>query len=144
MDYLNKFCLIVTIIFVFAFIINPPWHKIFRNEKTYRIVLYISIFFPIVAFLTLFGEVENPRISVFVTFYPLIFLILYRHFDNLIFKKFNRHIIFQRKYNVIWKDDESDYATSSDSWYQFLICFIPIVLSYGIGWFIFEIIKYYC
>ena len=144
MDYLNKFCLIITIIFVFAFIINPPWHKIFRNEKIYRNVLYISIFLPIVSFLTLLGEIENPKISVFVTFCPLLFLVLYKRFDNLILKKYNRHIIFQRKYNVIWKDDESDYATSLDNWYHFLISFIPPILSYGVGWITFEIIKYYC
>lgn len=144
MDLLNKFSLIITIIFVFAFIINSPWHKIFRNKKTYNYILYISIFLPIVSFLTLFGEVENPRISAFVTLYPFIFLILYRHFDNLILKKYNRHLIFRRKYNVIWKDNESDYATSTDNLYQFLISFIPIILPYGIGWIIFEIIKYYC
>ena len=144
MDFLNNFCLIFTIIFVFAFIINPPWHKILRNKKTYIIILYISIFLPIVSFLTLFGEFENPRISVFVTFYPLIFLVLHRHYDNLILKKYKRHLIFSRKYNVIWKDDESDYATSTDNWYQLLICLIPLILPYGIGWIIFEIIKYYC
>lgn len=129
---------------MFAFIINPPWHKIFRNKKTYNCILYISILLPIVSFLTLFGEVENQRISVFVTLYPFIFLILYRHFDNLILKKYNRHLIFSREYNVIWKDDESDYATSTDNLYHFLISFIPIILSYGTGWIIFEIIKYYC
>ena len=144
MNFLNKFCLIVTIIFVFAFIINPPWHKIFRNRKTYNYILYISIFLPIVSFLTLFGEVENPKISVFVTFYPLIFIVLYRHFDNIILKKYNRNLIFKRKYNVIWKDDESDYATSTDNWYQFFISFCPIILPNGIGWVIFKIIKYYC
>ncbi len=144
MDSLNKLCLIITIIFVFAFIINPPWHKVFRNKKKYNIILGISIFLPIISFLTLFGEVENPRISMFVTFYPFIFLLLYRHYDDLILKKYNRHLIFRREYNVIWKDDESDYATSLDDRYHFLISFIPIILPSIIGWIIFEIIKYYC
>ena len=132
----------ITIIFVFAFIINPPGHKMFRNKRTYKIILIISTFLPIVALLTLFREVKNPKISSFITFYPFIFLILYRHFENLILKKHQRHLIFKRKYHVLWRDDESDFATSSDNWFQFLISFIPIILPFGISWIIFEIIEY--
>ena len=142
MDNINKLSLVISIIFVFAFIVNPPWHKIFRNKKTYHFFLYFSIIFPIVSFLTLFGEIENPKISVFITFYPLIFLILHKYFDNRILNKYNRHLIFSKKYNVIWKYDESDYATSTDNWYQLLICLVPIILPYGIGSIIFEILKY--
>ena len=142
MDIINKLSLVISILFVFAFIINPPWHKIFRNKKTYNYFLYFSIVFPIVSFLTLFGEIENPKIGVFITFYPLIFLILHKYFDNRILNEYNRHLIFSKKYNVIWKDDESDYATSTDNWYQLLICLVPIILPYVIGWIIFEILKY--
>ena len=37
------------------------------------------------------------------------------------------------KYNVVWKDDESDNATSTDNWYQLLVCLIPLFLPYGIS-----------
>ncbi len=144
MDIINKLCLVISIIFTFAFILHPPWHKSFRNEKTYNYFLYFSVILPIVALLTLFGKVENQKISVVITFYPIIFLLLYKYFDNRILKKYNRHLIFTVKYNVVWKDDESDYATSTDNWYHLLVCLIPIFLPYGIGWIIFEIIKYCC
>lgn len=141
MDIINKFCLVISIIFVFTFIINPPWHKIFRDKKTYNFFLYFSIIFPIVSFLTLFGEIENPKISVSISLYPVTFLILHKYFDNRILKKYNRHLIFSKQYNVLWKDDESDNATSTDNWFQFLICFIPLILPYGIGWLVFEAYK---
>ena len=138
MDIINKFCLVISIIFVFGFIINPPWHKIFRDKKTYTIFLYFFIIFPIVSFLTLFGEIQNPKISVSITLYPVIFLVLHKYFDNRIVKKYNRHLIFSKQFNVLWKDDESDNATSTDNWFQFLICFTPLILLYGFGLLVFE------
>ena len=144
MDILNKLWLALSIIFVFAFIINPPLHKIFRNKKTYNYFLFFSIILPLISFLTLFGEIEKQKLSFFITLSPLIFLLLYKYFDNRILKKFNRNIYFYNKYNVLWKDEESDYTTSTDNWFQFVISLAPLFLLYGIGWITLEIIRYCC
>jgi hypothetical protein len=46
-----------------------------------------------------------------MAFYPIIYLVIY-NFDNIILKKYNRHLIYTVKYNVVWVDDESENAKS--------------------------------
>jgi lipid-A-disaccharide synthase-like uncharacterized protein len=56
-----------------------------------------------------------------MAFYPIIYLVFIKNFDNIILKKYNRHLIYTVKYNVVWVDDESENAKSLDNLFEFYL-----------------------
>jgi hypothetical protein len=68
---------------------------------------------------------------------PIIYLVIYKNFDNIILKKYNRHLIYTVKYNVVWVDDESE--ESLDNLFEFLLIMVPILIPWGLS---FLILKY--
>ena len=104
--------------------------------------MYFSILLPIISFATWNIDLpENEKSSAFMAFYPIIYLVMYKIFDNIILKKYNRHLIYTVKYNVLWVDDESDNAKSLDNLFEFLLIMVPILIPWGLS---FLILKYCC
>jgi hypothetical protein len=126
---------------MWAPMLRPPVHKILRNRKTYAGFMCFSILLPIISFVTWNIDLpENEKSSAFMAFYPIIYLVMYNIFDNLILKKYNRHLIYTVKYNVIRVDDESDNAKSLDNLFEFLLVMVPLLIPWGIS----LLIKYCC
>ncbi len=146
MDITNKIVVAISILFIWLPLGFPSVHKILRNKKIYNSFLFLSILLPIISFATWYNGINNnQKSSSFMTFCPILFLILYKFFDNIILKKYNRHIYFYRRYNIICKDVESDYAKSIDRWFQFLVIIIPMISCGVASWIILKILpKYYC
>jgi hypothetical protein len=141
MENIHKIILALSIIFMWAPMLRPPVHKILRNRKTYAGFMYFSILLPIISFATWNIDLsENDKSSTFMAFYPIIYLVIYKNFDNIILKKYNRHLIYTVKYNVVWVDDESENAKSLDNLFEFLLIMVPILIPWGLS---FLILKYF-
>jgi predicted neutral ceramidase superfamily lipid hydrolase len=142
MENIHKIILILSIIFMWAPMLRPPVHKILRNRKTYTGFMYFSVLLPIISFATWNIDLsEKEKSSAFMAFYPIIYLFVYKIFDNIILKKYNRHLIYTVQYNVVWVDDESDNAKSLDNLFEFLLIMVPILIPWGLS---FLILQYCC
>ncbi|MFH7002791.1 hypothetical protein [Flavobacterium bizetiae] len=121
-------------------IVYPPAHRILRNKKTYNIFLFFSILSPILA-ITVYNSqmLQNRKETAFLSLYLLIFLVLYKYFDNCIFKKNGRNIYFKVRYNSVWKDEESDKVTSREEWFNFILIFLPLILCYALKYLILDL-----
>lgn len=147
METINKIGFGLSFLFIWTTVlIYPSLHKILRNKRTFRVLLIISILLPIVSFLS-YNEkiIWNEHTVHFYSFQLLIFLVLYKYYDNYIIKKHNRHIYFFTKYNrVLWTDEESDLITSTEFWLQYSLLLVPLIGSALFNWLILEILKKYC
>ena len=126
--------MISTIIFIICFIclwlfiaLYPPSHKILRKRKTYNTFLITSILSPIITLLSYDKNDEVYSKNIFWgSFFFIIFILLYKYFDNYIIKKHERNLILAIKFNEFWHDDESDKQTSIELLFQILLLGIPI------------------
>ncbi|WP_428231463.1 hypothetical protein [Flavobacterium sp.] len=131
---------------LFAFIwyitlVYPPAHRILRNKKTYNLFLYFSILSPILSIIAYNnGMLQNRKETSFLSLYFLIFLIMYKYFDNYILKKNGRNLYFKIKYNTVWNDEESDKTTSIEEWFQISLTILPLLLCYFLKYIILDII----
>ncbi|PXY38751.1 hypothetical protein DMB65_21290 [Flavobacterium cheongpyeongense] len=60
------------------------------------------------------------------SFFFLIFLLLYKYFDNYILKKNQRNLILSIRFNNFWQDEESEKQTSLELFFQISLLGIPI------------------
>jgi hypothetical protein len=126
--------MIKTFMFTLCFIliwlftaVYPPLHKILRKQKTYYVFLIIAIALPIVTFFSLSKNYDNNSQKIFPTFFFLIFMLLYKYFDNYILKKYRRNLILSIKFNhFFWEDNESDKQTSTELLFQLLLLGVPL------------------
>lgn len=116
-------CLFCMWLFVAVY---PPIHKIFRKRKTYNTFLITSILLPIITILTYnkTDEVYSKNIF-FGSFFFMIFMLLYRYFDNYILRKYQRNLILSIRFNDFWQDEESNQQTSIELLFQLLLLGIP-------------------
>ncbi|OXA86995.1 Uncharacterised protein [Flavobacterium hibernum] len=130
----------------FAFIwyvtlIYPPAHRILRDKKTYNLFLYFSILTPILAIIAYNDSMlQNRKETSFLSIYLLIFLIMYKYFDNYILKQNNRNIYFKKKYNSVWVDKESNEVTTIEEWFQFSLTILPLLFCYILKYIILDVI----
>ncbi|RKR10738.1 hypothetical protein C8C83_2417 [Flavobacterium sp. 90] len=130
----------------FAFIwyitlVYPPTHRILRNKKTYTLFLSFSILTPILAIIAYNDSMlQNRKETSFLSVYLLIFLIMYKYFDNYILKQNNRNLYFKKQYNSVWVDEESDEVTSIEEWIQFALTILPLLLCYILKYIILDVI----
>ena len=131
----------------FAFILiptvlYPPLHKILRIQNTYKSILYFTILLPIISILLLFfdsSDIQNH--NTFFSLSPLFFLLLYKYYDRLILRKYERHIYFFVQFNhSIYSDDESDDSTSLELWLKLSLTIFPFLMSAGINYLILDLI----
>lgn len=130
----------------FAFIwyitlVYPPAHRILRDKKTYNLFLYFSILTPILALIAYNDNMlQNRKETSFLSMYLLIFLIMYKYFDNYILKQNNRNLYFKKKYNSVWVDEESNEVTSIEEWFQFSLTILPLLFCYILKYIILDVI----
>ena len=55
----------------------------------------------------------------------MIFMLLYRYFDNYILRKYQRNLILSIRFNDFWQDEESNQQTSIELLFQLLLLGIP-------------------
>lgn len=142
MANLNLFGSILSFAFIWLIaLLYPPLHKILRNKKTYFGLLFFSI---LLTFSSIFFYEDdifhNKTHTLQLSSCLLFFLILYKICDNVILKKYDRHMYFSIKYNSIWNDDESDHTQMLDGLFQFLLSIVPLILSWGFGSLLLKII----
>ena len=131
----------------FAFIciptmLYPPVHKVLRNPKIYKSILYFTILLPILSILLLLldsSDIENH--NSFISLSPLFFLLLYKYYDKIILNKYERNLYFFVQFNhSIYSDDESDDSTSLELWFKLSLLIIPFLLSSAINYLILDLI----
>lgn len=127
-------CLFLTPTFT---IILPMLHKIFRNTSVY----IFSIIFSLAVFLIFAFKIKNveesdKEIYFVCCFTPITFLILYKFFDYIITRKFNRNIYFFANF-IGYKDGESENSNWLDKSFQMILFIIP-AFWYYIGTLIFK------
>ncbi|PIF31578.1 hypothetical protein CLU81_2080 [Flavobacterium sp. 9] len=121
--------------------VYPPAHRILRDKKTYNLFLYFSILTPILALIAYNDNMlQNRKETSFLSMYLLIFLIMYKYFDNYILKQNNRNLYFKKKYNSVWVDEESNEVTSIEEWFQFSLTILPLLFCYILKYIILDVI----
>ncbi|MCC9061918.1 hypothetical protein [Flavobacterium piscisymbiosum] len=129
----------------FAFIwyvtlIYPPAHKILRDKKKYNMLFYFSILSPFLAITAYNSQMlENRKETSFLSLCLLIFLILYKYFDNYILKKNGRNLYFKVRYNSVWKDEESDKVTTLEECFNFILIILPLILCFALKYTILDL-----
>lgn len=96
----------------------PKCHKILRQRKYYLIAIMLgtTLFF-INSFLVYSDSRYSHHeriIDYFLFFNPLLFLILYKIFDAIIFKRLKRHIYFRTL-------GGTDNETRGSTWFEFFL-----------------------
>ena len=127
-------------------ILYPPIHKILRNQKTYKSILYFAIMLPIISILLLIFDITDiENHNPFISLTTLFFLLLYKYYDRIILHKHKRHIYFFVSFNhSLYSDDESDESTSLELWLKLSLMIFPFLISAGINFLILDLIYKYC
>jgi hypothetical protein len=116
--------------------VYPPIHKIWREKRSYNLSLIIALILPIISILTFqngSNTIEKQNLSFSIC--PIIFLLFYKYYDRLIFKKYNRHIYFY----VVWylndfiDDEESEESTSLEFWLKLSLFIFPLSICFLIS-----------
>lgn len=121
-------------------LVYPKSHKLL-DEKKYYIIAIVLAFLVLVTYAGLeyrddFSKTIDGRESYFYFGTPLLFLLLYKVFDAIIMKKFQRHIYFRTRGG---SDEETSKSTWLDFSFQMILCLTPAI-SLAIG----KIIIKYC
>jgi hypothetical protein len=126
-------------------ILFPSTHKVLRKQKEFKYILFFTISLPIFSILLLIfdpDEIENH--NSFMSLSPLFFVLLYKYYDNIILRKYGRHIyFFVRNNHVLYSDDESDESTSLELWLKLSLSIFPFLLSALINFIILDLIYKY-
>ncbi len=89
--------LAISLIFVEAFSLTPAYYLL-RGYFLYYLFLGISLLFPWIAYELMSNGLEPCNTSLLVAaFSPLLFMILFKWFDKIIQKRYNRHLYFHFK-----------------------------------------------
>lgn len=137
-----------TIIFAISFIyiwiivfIYPPWHKVLRTANVYKTLLVTSILLSLLSFLSYDPAMEkSEKDMVFAASHLMLFLILYKVYDNYLLRIQKRHIFFYVKFNSVWKDNESDASSFVEGLMQFSLVIIPLVVCYFFRWIVIDLL----
>ena len=117
----------------FSIMLFPSLHRILRNIKVYVMFLVFSIALPI-ASINYYGKeiIDTKKEGDLMSFYLLLYLIMYKYFDNIILKKHNRHLYFHIRNDDFWGETESMESKGIEHFYQFVLILFPAILMYGI------------
>jgi len=128
--------LILSMFFIFIpTMIYPLSHKILQNKISYQVALIFAIVLPLMSLYIFNSSLDvTEKINSLISLSPITFLIFYKQFDQIILKRYNRHIYFSMKYSI---SKESKEATWLEWFFQMLLLFIPF-LWIGIGILIFK------
>ncbi|AKQ45871.1 hypothetical protein TH63_09810 [Rufibacter radiotolerans] len=103
----------------------PPTHKYLRNNTVYIccIIVAISIFgWSLENYSPNLPQIEKSHMPLYIS--PLVFLILYKLFDNIIQKRLERHMYFRMKY---MSNKESEEQTWFEWLLQMVLGFVPLI-----------------
>jgi hypothetical protein len=134
-EILNKLGFILGFVFSWATVlVYPPLHRILRNKIIFYTLFLIATFLCIISFLLYDSMITkvDKQMSI-ASLYSIIFLVLYKIYNNLVLNKNGRNIYFYIKYNSVWGDGESDEATGFENLLQFSLLFIPNISLLGIN-----------
>ena len=116
------FILILTEVF-------PIGHKFLRLKHNFNQIFITSLIISILC-ICLYYFTENGKTEKLNMWSPLsvvIFLLLYKLFDNIILKIYNRNLFFFIEHNRnTFDDEESEKSSFLDIVFQFLLLIIPI------------------
>jgi hypothetical protein len=131
--------------FIFIPTIFPSTHKVLRKQKEFKYILFFAISLPVFSIsLLIFDPDEIENHNSFMSLSPLFFILLYKYYDNIILRKYGRHIYFFIRYNhALYSDDESDESTSLKLWLQLSLTIFPFLLSAFINFIILDLIYKY-
>ena len=111
--------------FLFMLFWFTPFYKYLRNSNVYFALLFLS-FLPIIYLAIRFTDFTFiPQFTAILN--PLSNLLLYKLFDNIILKKYKRHIYFYRKYST---DIESIESTWLEFLFQMILFSSPLLLAW--------------
>ncbi len=131
--------------FIFITTIFPSTHKVLWKQKEFKYILFFAISLPVFSILLLIfdpDEIENH--NSFMSLSPLFFILLYKYYDNIIWRKYGRHIyFFVRNNHDLYSDDESDESTSLELWLQLSLTIFPFLLSAFINFIILDLLYKY-
>jgi hypothetical protein len=96
----NAILYLISALFFFMMGMFPPAHKILRNPQTYKRFLIFSLVLPVLSLLFFSGLKDDDKQLSFFSLSPLFFLLLFKSFDNIIARKYNRHLYFYFNHNV--------------------------------------------
>ena len=131
--------LILVIIFFFVWIpsfIYPKSHKFLQNTMFYNYCTVVAILILIRSLISYESTLsQNEKIQIIMSLSPITFLIMYKKFDRIIYKKLNHNIYFNTKFS---HDKESLEQTALESTFQIILVFIPLIWA-TIGLLIFKV-----
>ncbi|WP_343606717.1 hypothetical protein [Fluviicola sp.] len=115
------FC--IAFLFVVIFSLTPA-HYLLRAYFMYVLFLLISLLFPWITFELIINDLGswNDPYYLGATFIPLSFMMLYKLFDSIIRKRYDRHlhIVFHRNYAGF----KGEWL---DLFFQLILLFSPLV-----------------
>ncbi|NDK56665.1 hypothetical protein [Pontibacter fetidus] len=126
--------LFLTLFFVWIpTFIAPPTHKYLRNNIVYACCTIVAILifgWSIANYNQTTSPIEKSHIPLYVS--PIVFLILYKVFDNIVQRRLGRHIYFWMKF---MRNKESVEQTFFEWLLQMVLVFVPLIC--GAIWLLF-------
>jgi len=117
----------VFFIFIFSGFLSFRLFKLLRERLYFNLLLGISIFLSILYFSQIDFKNKDHWIKLFLIFYTIIFLLIYRLVDNYYLKTYKRHLIFASKYNFPY-DSEFDQQSFTEIFYQVIFAIFPFLI----------------
>ncbi|MFN3754033.1 hypothetical protein [Flavobacterium sp.] len=115
----------------FANVLYSPTHKYLRDNKVHFILVAISIIMLIASVLQIKPDWEKfQKVNALGPILLICYLALYKLFDFIALKKYNRHMYFSCRISNWMEKEEAKEAT----WLEFVMQFSLLMISMFLWW----------